>query len=306
MCQNYLTAFAAALSLLLANIGHAQSTDGGSFDGYASSFTNDFFGDGHDRWRSASYQGSLFYRLPDGGLADHVEWRARAEIVSPWTPAEQPGFDRPFVTAIGIGVFGHRRFGVLQGRAGAELLSIGSETVLAELQLAAHDRLNLKKSFHMTDESHESVENSVAFRLSTELAYQFALNDNLAIRPYALVTGGAEQVGTFGADLLIGSIAGQNVWTRDVTTGRLVSPQAHLAEGVSFVAGWDSSFVESSYLIPDDSSARLLDERSRARAGVQLNGAMGNIFIGQAWLSEEFEGQVEAQRVGMMSISFIF
>jgi hypothetical protein len=283
--ENRLLRFTTVLYLFFANMCGAQPAMFDAFDGYASSFSNDFIGDSHDRWRSASYQGSLFYCLPDGGLAEPVELRARAEIISPWTEAEQHGVDRPFVTAVGFGVFGHKRFGRLQTSAGAEVLRVGSETALADLQAAAHNRLDLEKSFDISGDDHDSVDNSVAFGVSAELAYQFALNENLAIRPFAFASGGAEQVGTFGADVLIGSIAAQDVWTRDVTTGRLMSPHAHLADGVSFVAGWDTSIVESSYLIPEDSNVSLLGERSRARAGVQLNGPMGDIFIGQAWLS---------------------
>ncbi len=292
--------------LFLANPLAAQNLSFGSFEGYASSFSNDFIGDGHDRWRSASYQGSLFYGLGQGGLADRLEVRARAEIVSPWTRAKQPNVDRPYVTAIGIGIFGHNQFGGFQTSAGVEVLSIGSETPLADLQAAAHAGLDLENSFELGGENQEVADSEVAFGFSTEIAYQLPLGENAAIRPFVVLSGGAEQVGTVGADILIGDIASQTIWARDVTTGRLTSPHADQAEGISFVAGWDTSRVESSYLIADESSAVLLPERSRARAGIQFNGAMGDIFFGQAWFSEEFEGQVEGQRVGMLSISFVF
>ncbi len=292
--------------LFLADPSAAQDQSLGGFEGYASSFSNDFIGDGHDRWRSASYQGSLFYGLAGSNVADRLEVRARAEIVSPWTRAKQPGVDRPYVTAMGIGLYGHRQFGGLQTSAGAEVLHVGSDTPLADLQAAAHSSLDLENSFELGGEEQEVAESEVVFGFSTEIAYQLMLGDNAAIRPFVLLSGGAEQVGTVGADFLIGDIASQDIWARDVTTGRLTSPYADQAEGISFIAGWDTSMVESSYLISDASSAVLLPERSRVRAGVQFNGPMGDIFFGQAWLSEEFEGQVEGQQVGMLSISFIF
>ena len=68
------------------------------YRGEVGSFTNDYFGDGHDRWRSGSYQRSYYserYRIK---RTDGSELRVRGEMVTPWPPSRQPGGDIAYST----------------------------------------------------------------------------------------------------------------------------------------------------------------------------------------------------------------
>jgi hypothetical protein len=276
------------------------------YRGAVGSFTNDFFGDGHDRWRSGSYQKSFYFqRLQRGGF-EGVELRARSEIVTPWTPSRQPGGDAAYFTSLGLGGFGHGHFMGVETRIGGEVLVIGDASGMEFIQRSIHEVFGLDASFDPTREGIERVENDVTLRFETEFGKSFQLSGSSMIRPYAELTLGGEQKGTVGMDVVIGSLASAETWTRDVVTGRLLTPQASHIRGVSLIAGWDIQAVSSSVQIPDGSKVALEPTQRRARLGIQSSTGLGSVFVGQAWLSPSFVGQAEPQRVGMLSLSLGF
>ena len=90
-------------------------------------FTNDFFGDGHDRWRTGSYVYS-HVRTRDTytgyeEFGDLIEYRLRAEIIAPAT-GSAPG-DRPYVGAMLIGAITHFDYSGFQVSLRSELTAVG-------------------------------------------------------------------------------------------------------------------------------------------------------------------------------------
>lgn len=271
------------------------------------SFTNDALGDAHDRWQTASYQRSWFFDQGTRMSDDTLEFRFRGQIVSPWHPSLQPGDDRPYATSLGLGAFTHKEIGGFDARMGAELLMIGDQTRLDWVQYTAHDLVGYDGGYDPRTRNDPHVADSLGGRIEIELAKDLQLGPSALVRPYVMAEAGSENAVRAGADFIFGGLAwqGDKKWTRDVVTGQAL-PSSRRGSSFSFIAGADFGHVDSSYLIPDDSAVDLEQERVRARLGVQ--GSVGNlsIFFGQTWMSEEFVGQEEKQRLGTLSVSFAF
>ena len=286
--------------------GQGLAQDNPAFRGEVGSFTNDFFGDGHDRWRTGSYQRSYISQGYQFSGIDSLEVRWRTDIVTPWAPSNQPGGDLPLSTLLGAGAYIHGHALGFDIRAGGEVLLLGEDTGLDTLQQAAHDIMGMDDSFDSSKASVYLGEEGLKTRFDVEVARPLRYGDSVMLRPYGVLVAGVDQSATLGADVVVGPMAAARIWTRDVVTGRLLTPEVSNIGGYSFVLGWDASAVEASVHIPDFAAVDIEPNQFRGRAGVQFRTDLADLFLGQAWLSESFQGQVEPQRVGLLSVAFAF
>ena len=294
------------ISIMMFIATEARADGPVGYSGEVGSLTNDYFGDGHDRWRTGSYQRSyLSDRFDTVGLGV-IELRARSEIITPWKPSEQPDGDAPFSTLLGFGGFMHGSLATIDLRLGAELLLLGDATGLENIQSIAHEIIGVETSFDDKRDEMPRGENGLSARAELEVSKSIRFGTSSLARPYVGLKFGADESATLGVDLVTGSLALADIWTRDAVTGRLITPQADRLSGVSVVGGWDMSQVERSVHIPSGSSATIETFQTRARLGVQFETGIANLFIGQAWLSPQFKDQAEGQRVGMLSVAFDF
>jgi hypothetical protein len=283
-----------------------SAQDLGKYEGSVGSFTNDYIGDGHDRWMSASYQRSYFFDRGNEGLAEAIEIRGRAQIVSPWSVRQQSGQDRPYSSALGLGGFAHGHVAGFETRFGGEIILQGDQTGLPAFQHAAHEFLGLERSYDPNAASDPHVKDKVTGRFEAGLARSFRPNENVLVRPYTEIVAGADEYAAIGSDLVIGSLAGSSIWSRDVVTGQILTHQSDRSRGMSFLAGADVRKVSKSLHIPESSAVEIEDTQVRARLGVHMDLGYTNVFFGQTWLSEGFQGQSETQRLGTLSISLNF
>jgi hypothetical protein len=295
----------AAMAAMLLTFTGANAEPINRYDGSVGSFTNDAIGDGRDRWQSASYQRSYLYNLDDIKAIQQVEWRARAQIVSPWTSSKQP-VDRPYSSVLAFGGFARGHVAGLENHLGGEIIMQGDQTGLPAFQSAAHDALGLDKSYDPDNPWDTHVPDRFTVRGEAGLATSLRPSPGLLLRPYGLVAVGADQSATVGADVVIGPMAQADSWTRDVVSGQLLTHQNTEKRGVSLVAGADISRVYASMHIPEDSKVEPEEIQARVRLGGQFNLGAVDIFFGQTWLSEGFVGQSETQRVGNLSVSLNF
>ncbi|WP_162197192.1 lipid A-modifier LpxR family protein [Loktanella sp. S4079] len=277
-----------------------------AYRGEVGSFVNDFVGDGHDRWHTGSYQKSYYSQGYQLRWLQGLELRSRSQIVSPWVSSKQRGGDRPYSTAIGVGGFAHGRISGFETRLGGEILLLGDGTGLEALQRSIHDGLGMEDSFDPSRDDIDRVETTVTSRFDLEIARSLRTNEFALVRPYAEITFGGDRYNTFGTDVILGPHASASIWTRDVVTGRLLTPQANDIRGLSIVAGIDVRSAISSIHLPDNGLVNIEPKQFRSRFGIQSSSPFANIFIGQARLSEGFVGQKESQRVGLLSVSFSF
>lgn len=271
--------------------------------GYGRLFTNDYFGDGEDRWRSASYSYS-FVRgydwdgAPPPVFGDVLSYRLRSEIIAPSGGSAAPG-DRPFVGLLAGGVFSHSSVGSVELTTGAEVVAIGPQTGVSEFQDWYHDLLGFSDPPFVDQQLGDDVfvggQVELAYPIQTELGM---------IRPFVAAETGAETLARVGADVFIGPVGQGELLLRDPVTGQLMRGIEDGGPGVALVAGADLAQVSDSNLLPEDQAT---ETRARARAGVHWQMAEDmSFFYGVTYLGEEFEGQDEGQTLGSLKLNFNF
>ena len=266
-------------------------------------FSNDLFGDGHDRWRTGSYVFShLRARDPwDGtpqGFGEVLEYRFRTEIIAPTRKTR----DRPYAGIVSLGAHSHFGLGPAEMSLGADLLAIGPQTGLADFQEAYHKTFSLPRP-----PTRNQLDDRFALTGTAEARYTYRLNPSTSLRPFVEGQAGAEDLVRAGADLILGRVGQEDVLLRDVATGQLYRGTQGPETGVSFVMGGDVAAVDDSIFLPRADGYVASDTRTRARAGVNWQPVPGiTFFYGATYLSPEFEGQESGQVLGSLKLNFNF
>lgn len=273
--------------------------------GWGHMFTNDFIGDGKDRWRTGAYTFSLVYGRDWDGRAparfgDILEFRARAEIIAPDNLTRLEPDDRRYAGTLTFGVHSHFSVGIADARIGADLAITGPQTGLDDFQDSAHDILGLSNPGVFSTQ----IGNGFYPTLSGEIGRSVALTENIRLRPFAEAEAGIETFVRVGGDLVIGQFGRDALMLRDTTTGQRYSGiTLGRPEGISLVLGGDITQMGGSEYL---SNAEMKDTRKRLRGGVHWRGSWGEVFYGATWLSEEFVGQPDDQIVGSLRIDLRF
>lgn len=274
----------------------------------SSFFTNDFFGDGFDRWRSASYTLFLGFEGKNTNGVAH-DFRARAEIISPWGAKTQPtDKDRPYVGMLGFGVFANDRFNDFDYNFGAEILFTGDQTKVADFQQSFHEVTKIA-GYLPHDMQHEHVGDKVTGMVSGEIARAYDLSYDWEFRPFLGAQVGYETFGRVGFDFTWGGYSGAERYVRDPVSGFLQPSSLNRAlrmDDLSFLIGADYSYVTHSEFFPTWSNVRIKNDRVRLRVGMQSGIAAASVFFGITYLTEEFHSQHEAQTIGVLSLEFPF
>lgn len=274
--------------------------------GYGRLFTNDYFGDRHDRWRSGGYQFSILRGsdwtgdLParPGGI---VEYRLRTEIIAP--SVESGGTDRPYAGTISAGLHTHFALGPFDATTGVDLTLVGPATGVSSFQEGFHDIFSLPRPVGVDDQ----LGNTAHLGAVSELAWPIRPVDALTIRPFVELQAGVETLARVGGDIIVGNVGHRDLLVRDTVTGQLIRAVDASPMGASLLVGGDWARVGDSVFLPQDQGFAALDERWRARAGVhwQIFPEV-SVFYGLTYLSEEFAGQPEGQLVGGLKLNFNF
>jgi hypothetical protein len=269
-------------------------------------FNNDFFGDGHDRWRTGSWSVSVlrgpgWEGRPPAQPGRLLEWRLRTEMISPRHVTQAAPVDRPFVGALSFGLHGHWRAWGGDAVAGADLVLTGPQTRLGELHEMFHDIFSLPKPRAVETQLGDGAHASLAAAWSRPLRPA----PGVTLRPFLEAQAGVEELLRVGADAILGPVGHDDLWLRDVVTGQLYRGIEGPATGLALVLGLDWAAVGDSLYLPDPH--RPEDERLRARAGLHWQIAPEtSFFYGLAWLSPEVEGQAEGQAIGSVKLNFNF
>lgn len=294
-------------ALLLASAAPSMAQDRVTL-GYGRLFTNDYIGDGHDRWRTGSYNYSVIRgttwsgRLPDH-LGEILEYRFRSDIIAPMRVAGGT-VDRPYASRLSFGVHTQAAFGPVEVSLGGDLVALGPQTGLADLQEWYHDTFGYSGPHGLDSE----IDNAIRLTATAEAAWPVHVTETLTLRPFAeLQVGGVEDVARVGADLIWGRVGQADLMVRDMATGQLIRAVEGPAAGFALVAGADWTQVGDSLYLPEDQGFAAVDERWRTRLGVHWQMApKTSFFYGLTYLSEEFEGQEEGQLLGSLKLNFNF
>lgn len=272
-------------------------------------FSNDYLGDGEDRWRTGGYQISVL-RGPiwEGALPARpgslLEYRLRTEIIAPSELSTPPAGDRRYAGVLSFGMHTHFALGTGEAATGIDLVAIGPQTGVGRV----HDWLHEQVSAPSVDVVEDEIGNRLIPTLTGELGHSFEFGGNAVLRPFAEARVGDETLMRVGADLNFGQIERGALWSRDTVTGqRYVTVSGTSSPGASFVLGGDAAYVaDSVYLNGGSNDPEPEDARFRVRAGMQVRGESMGLFYGATWLSEEFEGQPEGQVLGSLRLRMNF
>lgn len=268
-------------------------------------FTNDFLGDGKDRWRTGSFTLSpIWGRGWNGQLPDEIgsvlEFRARGEIIAPSNLARPNPDDRRWAGTYTFGLHSHFALATAEVRLGADLAIVGPQTGLDDFQDFSHEVLGQSDPGVFGTQ----IGNGVFPTISGEVGRDLALSDGLRLRPFVEAAAGVETFVRVGGDLVIGQYGRDALLLRDTTTGvRYAAVTLDRPEGVSFVLGGDIARMDHSEYLDD---SELKDTRKRLRGGIHWRGGWGEIFYGATWLSKEFVGQKDDQIVGSIKVDLRF
>ena len=294
---------AAALAVLA---GPAPA-DEREFLGYSWALSNDSIGEFLDRWQSSSVQVSGFYGPGWSGQAparfgEMLELRFRTDILTPQdleTPA--PG-DRRHAGVLAFGLHSYATKGAYEVRGGADLVVIGPQTGILDLQQELHRILG----FTIPTLESFQIEDQVKLDLGGEVGREWELG-GARVRPFVEAQTGSEDFVRVGVDVTLGGLGRGDHMMRSVTTGHRVPLSLNAEDpGLSVVLGADVARVFDSVYLPESLGYELTPVRQRVRGGVHYRQGKWDLFYGLAWLGEEFSAQPEGQFVGTIQFGWPF
>lgn len=298
---------------ILVGLGAGLASDGAAAQdretlGIGRLFTNDFFGDGLDRWRSGSYsysivRGQAWDGRPPDGFGQLLEYRLRNEIVAPSSLSDVGNEDRPYVGLISAGVHSHSSQGPYDIRLGLDVVAIGPQTEVGDAQAWFHDLIGAPAP----DVTETQLGDAIYLQGSSEISRSVRVSDRVSSRTFLEAQIGTEDLIRVGADVFVGDYLHDDLLIRDPSTGQLYRGISGPGGGLAFTFGADAARVWDSEWLPADRGVTALDTRYRLRAGVhwQLSPEI-NFFYGATYLSEEFVGQEEGQLTGSLKLNFSF
>ena len=275
--------------------------------GWGRIFTNDYIGDGSDRWRTGSYaisrvQGPEWTGQRSTRFGETTELRLRSEIIAPEDLSDPDETDRRYVGVLSIGVHSHWRRDGTELSIGGDLVFTGPQTGVGSLQETLHEWVGLPEPNAQEDQ----IGNAVYPTLLGEVAQPYWVGPMVTLRPFVEAQAGAETLVRLGGDMIVGNLGHEDLLIRDVSTGHLIRTARTRNEGLAFVLGGDVAHMTDSAYLREEDGFRMVENRHRLRAGVHWQGQDAGFFYGLTWLGEEFEAQPDTQVAGSLRVYFNF
>lgn len=277
--------------------------------GYGRLVTNDFVGDGSDRWRTGSIASSRVWGpsieggLPDG-IGDLLELRLNGQVIAPQDLNNPAPGDRPYAGSIAVGLHTHYEAFGNEIALGGDLVFVGPQTGLDGFHDFLHENIGGQGVNGQVRRSQigDDIRPTAVLEMGRETGY-----GRLNLRPFAEARAGDETLLRVGADLTFGTALNGGLLVRDPVSGQRYRAVQNALSGYAFVLGADMAYVEDSIYLPESSGFRLSDTRNRVRAGLHYKAPAGHhMFYGLTWLDREFKGQEEGQFVGSLRLHLEF
>ncbi|MEL6640456.1 MAG: lipid A-modifier LpxR family protein [Pseudomonadota bacterium] len=270
-------------------------------------FSNDFLGDGRDRWQSGSYVISKLRSAEQWtgdpkNFGEVWEYRFRTSVISSDGRDGTP--DRRYAGTLSFGMHSHFGQGTTRAALGFDITAVGPQTGLSRFQKRAHDVFGLEQ-IRFTD---TEFEDDILFGMTAETAEIIEISPTLSARAFGEVLIGPEDIVRVGADVFWGAQMVDDILLRDVTTGQLYhGTETQSDPGLSVVVGADMATVADSFFLPDTGVGAATQSRARVRAGLHWRKSdRTSLFYGLTYLSPEFEDQDEGQLTGSLKLNFNF
>ena len=277
--------------------------------GYGRITSNDLIGDGQDRWRTGSVTMSRVWGYEWTGqapsrLGDLIETRVQGQIMAPANLASVNLADRPYAGAVSFGLHTHASNRGFDYSLGGELVVIGEQTYLDELQTGLHKLFD--KPIPSDAVLAGQIENTFRPTIVTEIGRTYKFGSSVEFRPFVEGRSGDETLVRVGADFLFGSVGKSELLVRESITGQRYRLIYNSDPGFSLMVGGDMAYVSSSVYLPEDRGYTLTSRRDRVRFGVNWQGKNASAFYGMTYLGREFTAQSEGQVVGSIRVKLRF
>lgn len=272
-------------------------------------FSNDFLGDGKDRWRTSSYSVSRTFGAAWNGenpqqFGEILEFRIRAETIAPSNLVAGGPPDRRYAGALTFGLATHFRSGGVDFRVGADVVVTGPQTGIGSLQSEIHKLIGAPEPGAGVLAA--QIPNGFHLTADTEMSRNLQITERLTWRPFLGASVGAEPMLRIGGDLLVGTGLQGNLMLRDVTTGQLYTGIRGAGTGWSLALGGDIAKVFDSIYLPASGGYALTKSRKRLRAGLYRQADKTSFFYGLSWLGKEFKAQKSTQVLGSFQVTVKF
>lgn len=199
---------------------------------------DDVIGDGEDRWRTGSYSISVLYGSEwQGDLTsrplDVIEFRLRGEAIAPANVTTPALNDRLYACVLAFGVHSHCNWRGADIAMGADILGIGPQTGIRELQRDLHEALIQP----VVNAGNRELQNKTLLDLSFEANNEYAISEGAYLRPFLGLTYGSEDLARVGFDLTLGQWGQNGLRLRDPirASGLVVSP---LSRTMGYLWSW--------------------------------------------------------------------
>lgn len=277
--------------------------------GYGRLTSNDLIGDGKDRWRTGSVTSSRVFGYDWSGVApsrpfEMLELRLQGQIIAPDNLQKVNLSDRPYAGVLSLGLHSRSSWRGLDMSLGADLVVIGPQTNLDQLQKSLH-RL-FKRPVPADSVLALQLRDRIRPTAVAELGRRYELGDAVTFRPFAEARAGDETLLRAGVDFTFGSVTRGELLSRESITGQRYRVIYRSGPGVSFTLGGDIARVTQSVYLPPSRGYGLVSRRERLRVGVHWQGENASAFYGLTWLGREFAGQPEGQVIGSARIKLRF
>jgi hypothetical protein len=287
----------------------ALSDQGRRSIGYGRLFTNDFLGDGKDRWRTGSISSSRvwadrWHGAAPAGFGELLELRLHGQIIAPANLRNPDPGDRPWAGVLSAGLHSHFQRGGMEYALGADIVMTGPQTRLDDFQDWLHDLISAPRPSDAVLSA--QIPDSFRPTLVAEAGRTVALGDGLSVRPFAEARAGDETLLRLGADLTFGAAALDGLKIRESVTGQRYQAVDGEGGGLSFVLGGDVAYVSRSEYLPESRGYELASRRDRLRAGLRWQQGGTDLFYGVTYLGKEFEAQPEGQLTGSVRLRMRF
>lgn len=272
--------------------------------------TNDVLGDNQDRWRTGGLSVSQAFGPTWRGEAPYefgalLELRLQAQVIQPDVLSQFNPYDRRYAGVVAIGLHNHVQRGGHELALGGDLVMVGPQTDLDDVQAALHDVFGGASPAAAVRAA--QIGNRLRPTAVVEYGRSFSLSPALTLRPFAEARAGDETMARVGVDLVLGKLWQNGLLARDSVTGYRYPVVNRANSGLAMVLGMDTAYVTDSVYLPRDAGAAQLESnRNRLRAGLHAQRGRLAFFYGASWLGREFTGQPEDQLVGAIQVQLRF
>ena len=273
--------------------------------GYGRLTTNDLFGDTEDRWRTGSITTSRLWghgwngSLPSN-FGEMIELRLQGQIIAPDNLQRFDPTDRPWAGALSVGLHTHFMMGETEMAVGGDMVIIGPQTHLDDFQEAFHKLINVQSPNDAV--LNNQIGNKIRPTLVMEAARSYRWTDKAELRPFAEGRAGDETLVRVGADMTFGIMGLGELLVRENVSGQRYRTIKNDDNGFSVVLGADITHVFDSVYLPQERGFQVVQQRERARFGMQWQNEGTGVFYGLTWLGREFEGQQDSQFIGSVKL----